>query len=103
MGTLFGTGGPFYVAYLQARRLEKTAFRATFSAIFLLEGANRLAGYALSGFFTLDFVTLLGVLLPVMFLGMTVGRRLHTDLPEKAFRRGISWLLLFSGAVLLAR
>lgn len=103
MGTLFGTGGPFYVAYLQARRLDKTAFRTTFSTIFLLDGANRLAGYALSGFFTLDFVTLLGALLPVMFLGMYAGRRLHTDLSQEAFRRGISGLLLFSGVVLLAR
>lgn len=103
VGTLFGTGGPFYVAYLQARRLDKTAFRATFSTIFLLDGANRLVGYAASGFFTLDFVSLLGLLLPVMFLGMYAGRRLHTDLSQDTFRRGISGLLLFSGTVLLLR
>lgn len=103
VGTLFGTGGPFYVTYLQARKLDKTAFRATFSAAFLLDGANRLAGYAVSGFFTLEFVTLLAMLLPVMFLGMFVGRRMHTGLSQAAFRRGISLLLLFSGTMLLLR
>jgi uncharacterized membrane protein YfcA len=36
VGTLFGTGGPFYVAYLQLRGLDKTAFRATFATLFLI-------------------------------------------------------------------
>ena len=31
VGTLFGTGGPFYVIYLNLRKLDKTSFRATFA------------------------------------------------------------------------
>ncbi|HEY0635381.1 MAG TPA: sulfite exporter TauE/SafE family protein, partial [Gammaproteobacteria bacterium] len=33
IGTLFGTGGPFYVIYLKLRGLDMTAFRATVAAI----------------------------------------------------------------------
>lgn len=101
VGTLFGTGGPFYAAYLHGRQLEKIAFRATFSTIFLLDGANRIAGYALEGFFNAGFLALLAWLAPVMALGLFVGRRMHTDIGAETFRRAISVLLMFSGGVLL--
>jgi uncharacterized protein len=103
VGTLFGTGGPFYVAYLHGRRLEKVAFRATFSTIVLFDGANRIAGYALSGFFDGRFIAILAWLAPVMALGLFVGRRLHTTISAQTFRRGISVLLLISGSVLLLK
>src|SRR5260370_669757 len=43
VGTLFGTGGPFYVIYLNLRGLERLAFRATFAMNFLIDGGERLA------------------------------------------------------------
>lgn len=101
VGTLFGTGGPFYVAYLQARQLDKMAFRATFSTIFLLDGANRIAGYALSGFFDSHFLSLLLLLAPMMAAGLFVGRHMHTSIGQDTFRRGISALLIVSGGILL--
>jgi len=101
VGTLFGTGGPFYVAYLQGRQLDKQAFRATFSTIFLLDGANRIATYALSGFLNLRILGILLWLTPLMALGIYVGRRLHTNLSQTTFRRGISVLLILSGSILL--
>jgi len=101
VGTLFGTGGPFYVAYLHGRQLDKQAFRATFSTIFLLDGANRIASYALSGFLNERFLGILIWLAPMMALGIFVGRRLHADISQTAFRRGISVLLILSGSILL--
>lgn len=101
VGTLFGTGGPFYVAYLQARQLDKMAFRATFSTIFLLDGANRIAGYALSGFLDSRFLSLLLLLAPMMAIGLLAGRRLHINISQETFRRGISVLLVLSGGILL--
>ena len=38
VGTLFGTGGPFYVIYLQLRHLDKATFRATVATIFMIDG-----------------------------------------------------------------
>ncbi|HEX5531424.1 MAG TPA: sulfite exporter TauE/SafE family protein, partial [Methylomirabilota bacterium] len=34
VGTLFGTGGPFYVIYLNLRGLDRSVFRATFAMNF---------------------------------------------------------------------
>lgn len=103
VGTLFGTGGPLYVAYLQMRRLDKTQFRATFAAIFLLDGANRLAAYFLSGLLTLEFFMQLALALPLMLVGIFLGGRVHGAISQEAFRRGIGILLLCSGAALLVR
>lgn len=101
VGTLFGTGGPFYVAYLHGRQLDKVAFRATFSTIFLLDGASRIVSYALAGFLNERFFGILLCLAPMMALGIFVGRRLHADIGVVTFRRGISVLLLLSGGILL--
>lgn len=103
IGTLFGTGGPIYVAYLQMRRLDKTQFRATFAAIFLLDGANRLAAYYLSGMLTLGFFMQLAMALPVMLAGIFLGGKMHSSIGQEAFRRGIGILLLCSGVALLLR
>lgn len=103
IGTLFGTGGPFYVTYFKARGLDKAAFRATFATIFLLDGAGRLLGYATSGYFTLKFLTLLGAALPIAGVFLYIGGRLHTQLTQTDFERAISVLLIVSGTVLLIK
>lgn len=103
VGTLFGTGGPFYVIYLQLRLLEKSQFRATFAAIFLLDGTYRIAGYVVTGFFNVDLLLLLAVLLPVMGIGVYLGGRIHTTVTQETFKRGISLLLLASGVALLLK
>lgn len=102
-GTLFGTGGPFYVVYLQLRGLEKTAFRATFATIFLLDGASRIAGYLISGLITLDALMLIAVMLPVMAVSLYAGGHVHTNIGQDAFKRAISILLIASGVALLLK
>lgn len=65
VGTLFGTGAPFYVIYMNLRHLDKNSFRATFAAIFLIDGAMRLAGYTANDFYTLEMLMYLAVAVPV--------------------------------------
>jgi len=103
VGTSFGTGGPFYVIYLQMRRLDKTPFRATFAAIFLLDGANRLLAYFLSGMLTLQFLAYLTLAMPVMLISIYLGGKVHTTIGQEVFRRAIGVLLICSGVVLLLR
>jgi len=103
VGTLFGTGGPFYVIYLKARQLDKSGFRATFASIFLLDGAARVTGYVGTAVIDIELLSLLAMSLPVMILGMYLGGRIHTGLSPDTFTRGISVLLLGSGAMLLLR
>lgn len=103
VGTLFGTGGPCYVIYLQLRGLEKTAFRATFATIFLLDGAGRITGYLLSGLVTVDALAFAALMLPVMIIGLYAGGHVHTNISQDTFKRAISILLIASGLVLLLR
>lgn len=101
IGTLFGTGGPFYVTYFKARGLDKTAFRTTLAVTFLLDGTGRLLGFATSGFFDLEFFTLVVMVLPIMGVFMYIGGHIHTRLTHEQFQRAISLLLIVSGIVLV--
>ena len=103
VGTLFGTGGPFYVIYLNLRHLDKSSFRASFAAIFLIDGAMRLAGYALKGFYTLEMLGYLALAVPVAGLGLFFGGKIHTALGRETFVKLISILLLGSGTALLMK
>ena len=103
VGTLFGTGGRFYVIYLNRRHLDKNSFRATFAAIFLIDGAMRLGGYAVKGFYTMEMLSYMALAVPVAGLGLFFGGKIHTALGRDAFVRLISVLLLGSGTALLMK
>lgn len=103
VGTLFGTGGPFYVIYLNLRHLDKTSFRATFAAVFLIDGAMRLGGYAIKGFYTMEMLAYMALAVPVAGLGLFFGGKIHTALGRDTFVRLISVLLLGSGTALLMK
>ena len=103
IGTMFGTGGPFYVVYLKHRGLSKTEFRATFATIFLLDGAVRLIGYLTSGYFNAEWLMLTAVALPIMALGLYIGGHIHTRISARSFQIAISVLLIGSGISLLLR
>ena len=101
VGALFGTGGPFYVAYLKMRRLDKGAFRATIATIFLIDGGTRIFAYASTGLYTSQVLTLCAVMFPVLIAGMYVGNHLHIKIEPHRFNQIISILLLFSGMMLI--
>ncbi len=103
VGTLFGTGGPFYVAYLQLWGPAKAQFRATAATIFLIEGSTRIIGYVVSGFFTRETLLLSAGALPLVAVGLYAGHHVHTNLSEVTFRRLIGVLLLGSGIALVLR
>jgi uncharacterized membrane protein YfcA len=101
VGTLFGTGGPFYAIYLNLRSLEKTAFRATFAANFMIDGGIRLVAYILLGLLSQHTLVVLLAALPVAAGALYLGGHIHTGVSQRAFVRLISVLLLGSGAALL--
>ena len=51
IGTLFGTGGPFYVIYFGLRQLDNNVQRATTAINFLIDGGIRLAAFTYIGAF----------------------------------------------------
>ena len=101
VGALFGTGGPFYVAYLKMRQLDKGTFRATIAMVFLIDGGTRMFAYASTGLFTTQVLTLVAAMLPVLLGGMYVGHHLHIKIEPRRFNQMISIMLLFSGIMLI--
>ena len=101
IGTLFGTGGPFYVFYFQLQKLDKTIFRATYAAVFLIDGLVRATGFTLSGFYTSTVLLNLAYALPIMFFAMYIGNHLHTNISQRTFQKAIGVFLILSGFALL--
>ena len=103
VGTLFGTGGPFYVIYLNLRGLDRTMFRATFAMNFLIDGGVRLAAFTGAGLFNRQALGYLLTAVPIAGAGLYVGGRIQTGLSQRAFLIVIRVLLLASGLVLLLK
>jgi uncharacterized protein len=100
---VFGIGGPFYVIYLRLRRIDKTAFIATISALFAVLDILRIGGYSLMGLYGKPPLLLALTLLPAALLGLLAGHRVHLRLPPQAFGKLVNLLLLASGVALLWR
>jgi uncharacterized protein len=103
VGTLFGTGGPFYVIYLSLRGLDRLAFRATFAMNFLIDGGVRLVAFAAAGLFGGQTLGYLLAAVPIAGLGLYVGGRIQTGLSPRAFTIVIRVLLLTSGLALVLK
>jgi uncharacterized membrane protein YfcA len=103
VGTLFATGGPFYVIYFGLRQLEKSAQRATIAVNFLVDGGIRLAAFAGFGFFNPEMFAALALAVPIAAGALWLGGRIHLTLSREAYLRLISVLLLASGLGLLLK
>jgi uncharacterized membrane protein YfcA len=101
IGTLFGSGGPFYVIYLNLRNLEKTTFRATFASNFLIDGGIRLVAYVILGLFRWETLVSMAGALPIVVAGLFLGGHIQTRFSQRVFVWLISALLMASGAGLL--
>lgn len=102
VGTLFGTGGPFYMIYLTLRGLDKKALRASFAAYFIVDGSIRLVGFVAVGMINASVLATLLSWLPAAALGLFVGGRVHVGIRPITFKYFISLLLVFSGYRLLS-
>jgi uncharacterized membrane protein YfcA len=102
VGALFGAmAGVFYAMYLDMQKLDKNKFRATVAASLLVLGVVRGGGYAAVGAYDHEALVAIGASLPLMFAGVLLGNRIHTNLSEDAFRRILSIVLIGSGIPLL--
>jgi uncharacterized membrane protein YfcA len=103
LGTLFGTGGPFYAIYLNMRALDRTAFRATFALNFLIDGGVRLIAYAVLGLLSRETFLHIAAALPIAAAGLFAGGRIQTGLSQRTFVQIIGVVLLGGGIALLLR
>lgn len=104
VGALFGMGGPPYVAYIAGRIPEPSAQRATISQMVILNVGLRVAVFALAGLLASGRLWLtVALLLPVAWLGVWVGNRVHLRLAPATAARLVGAVLLLTGATLIVR
>lgn len=102
VGALFGTGGPPYVIYLTHRIRDKSDLRATFSAVFFIEGAARIASFLVAGLLLTAKVWLAYlVALPLVLGALFLGGRVHVGLSQGQMTRLVGVLLLASSVSLV--
>jgi hypothetical protein len=104
LDTLFGGGGgTLVVIYMHARGYSGMTFRATIAVLWFVEMIARIGGYTWAGYYTVNTLILVGLLLPVMAAGNWVGERIGNLISPRTFSLVIALLLLASGAAMLVR
>ncbi len=103
MSALFGTGGSFYLIYVAGRVENKSALRATISAVLGTSNAVRLVLFFAAGLLAPGVALTAALLLPVVLAGLWLGGRWHARVSREQILRGVCVLLIASGASLLVR
>lgn len=103
-GALFGTSAPPYIVYLTHRLKDKSAVRATFSWLFVIDGGFRLGLFLVAGLL-LDSKLQLAYALSIipMVLGLYVGNKVHLDITSEGMLKVVGALLVISGAMLFVK
>jgi len=100
---LFGSGGPMIV-YVTSRDVpDKSRFRGTLAALWLILNGVLIGNYAVLGLFSKQSATISLAMLPVLVLAALLGDRIHGKVAPGPFRVGVYVLLLLSGVALAAR
>ncbi|HXD77138.1 MAG TPA: sulfite exporter TauE/SafE family protein [Puia sp.] len=101
LGGAYGLNGPPLVIYGHLRRWSAAHFRATLQAYFLVVSLIGLTGYAIKGLvgwaIIRDFLWCLPAIVPAIFWGRWLNRRLHGE----AFYGYVNWGLILIGLLLI--
>ena len=91
------------VAYISRTSADRSQFRANLCSLFLVDNIFRLVWYIAAGIMTAEIIKFTIFILPAVILGMYIGTKVDTGLKEETVRKATIYLLVVSGAVLLAR
>jgi uncharacterized membrane protein YfcA len=104
IGALFGMGGPPYVAYIAGRVPDASAQRATIAQMVIVNVGLRVLAFALAGLLASGRLWgAVALLLPVAWLGVWAGHRVHLRLAPAQVARLVGATLFVTGAALIAR
>jgi uncharacterized membrane protein YfcA len=98
-----GGGGTLVVIYMHSRTQDRQAFRATLAVLWFAEMITRIAGYAMTGFYTGQTLSLVAFLLPFMLIGTWLGERFSARVSHETFSTIVAVLVLLSGLSLLLK
>lgn len=98
---VFATGGPLTVFVASRTLSDKSAFRATLAAVWVVLNLLLLPRLWLDGSLSRSTLPVSGLMLLPLGAGIAAGEWVHHRLPEERFRRVVAVLLLGAGATLL--
>lgn len=98
---LYGSGGPMVVYYALRSITDKTEFRSTVSALWLILNAIVATAHWLAGVANLESYLTALQLLPAVLVGIALGEWLHKIVPQVVFRTVVMVLLLVAGLAIL--
>lgn len=101
---VFGAGGPIHATYLSGRLRDKNQMRATISTLISISAFSRAIVYAISGLLLHAMLWIGAVVLsPFVWIGLTIGQRIHVGLTQEQMRRAVGGLIVVTGLSLLIR
>ena len=100
---LFACGGPLAVWVVGREVQDKSVFRATLSALWLVLNALLVAGFAVDSKIQVTTLRESGLLLVPLAVGIAAGERVHARLSPERFRLAVFVLLFVAALALLIR
>ena len=97
---LFGVGA-LLAAYVSRVTDTGSEFKANVSAVFLAENVFRVFLYTMLGMITVDVLKTALLLMPAMLAGLFAGIAVSRKIDDKAIKKLVLLLLIFSGIVLI--
>ena len=94
---MFVCGGPLLIAYLTTRIQDKTAFRATISAVWIFLNGLILITQLAAGSWSPELLRVTGIAIPFLFGGMFLGGLLYRRMSREFFMILTYVLLIIAG------
>lgn len=101
LGGAYGMNGPPLVVYGVLRRWQPLQFRATLQGYFLIASTVGMAGYALTGLWTVTVSRYFLLSLPLALIAIFIGRSVHRRLSSARFLVCVNLGLIVIGVLLL--
>ncbi len=101
LGGSMSISGPPIVLFLNNQNVEKTTFRANLIAYFFSLYVATIPAYLFGNLITVDLLGSSVVMVPIMFLGATLGIRLSRKVDERVFKRIALLLVLTTGIMVI--
>jgi uncharacterized membrane protein YfcA len=97
LGGSMSISGPPIVLFFNNQNVEKTVFRANLIAYFFSLYVATVPAYVFGNLITTDLLSSSAVMVPIMFLGATLGIRLSKKVDEAVFKKIALLLVLVTG------
>jgi uncharacterized membrane protein YfcA len=95
--------GPVLLMYAVALRLPKALFVSAMSTFLFCGALPLIISLIAYGMMGRDQIILSSLSLIPVFIGLLIGQKIQTRMPQEAFRKGITAILVLTGASLILR